>query len=332
MENYKIIKELGHGMFGTVYKIEYKNKYFAMKIEHVLDEDKEKNIKSPVWRELDFSEKFARKHKDQFMQMYYYDFIDNCDHKQKYSVDLKNFDKYHKDKIINLSRSKTCVRKVYELIDGNVRDLIPKLNLKQIYSFILQLAIIVKTLEKNNYIHGDFHSGNIGYIETNKQYIKYGKKKIPTYGYIYKAIDLGSILHPKYKLSKRDKKWYKDLYKRELISPLRTSLIDDNKFWDFIENNNIKLNFKKDMMKFKKSKLYDNINKLFPEIKNDEMKFNLCDILFTQDFQKLILGNHFKNIIEHKLYISIPDIMYLFKINFNTDKIIDYFLMKISLN
>ena len=330
---YKIIEELGHGMFGTVYKIKYKDKYFAMKIEHILDEDKDKNIVSPIWRELDFSETFAKKYRDQFMQMYYYDFIDSCVHKQEYSVNLNNFDKYHKNKIIKLSKSKTCVRKIYELLDGTVKDLIPKLNNKQIYSFILQIAIIVKTLEKNKYIHGDFHSGNIGYIKTIKEYIKYGKKKIPTYGYIYKAIDLGSVMHPKYKLSRREKKWYNDLFKKELISPLITSLIDQTEYWDYVDNNNIKINIKKDLQKFKKSSLYKNISDLFPDMKNDELndelKFNLADIIYTEDLQKLILGKFYKYTINYKLYIDIFDIIFMYKCNFNTDKIIDYFLRKI---
>lgn len=327
--NYEIIAELGHGMFGTVYKIKYKDKYFAMKIEHILDSDKEKNIKSSIWRELVFSEKFANKYRDQFMQMYYYDFIDSCDHKQEYSVNLNNFDKYHKNKIIKLSKSKTCVRKIYELLDGTIKDLIPKLNIKQIYSFILQIAIIIKTLEKNKYIHGDFHSGNIGYIKTDKEYIKYGKKKIPTYGYIYKAIDLGSVMHPKYKLSKRYKKWYNDLFKRELISPLITSLVDQTEYWDYIDNNNIKLKFKNDFKKFKKSYLYKNITDLFPDIKNDDFKFNLADIIYTEDFQKLILGKSYKYTINYKIYIDIFDIIFMYKCNFNSDKIIDYFLRKI---
>jgi hypothetical protein len=326
---YKIIEELGHGMFGTVYKIKYKDKYFAMKIEHILDSDKEKNIKSSIWRELDFSEKFAKKYRDQFMQMYYYDFIDSCEHKQEYSVNLNNFDKYHKNKIIKLSKSKTCIRKIYELLDGTIKDLIPKLNIKQIYSFILQIAIIIKTLEKNRYIHGDFHSGNIGYIKTDKEYIKYGKKKIPTYGYIYKAIDLGSIMHPKYKLSKRDKKWYNRLFKSELISPLITSIVDQTEYWDYVDNNNIKTNLNKDIQKFKKSSLYKNINDLFPDINNDELKFNLADIIYTEDFQKLILGKNYKYTINYKIYIDIFDIIFMYKCNFNTNKIIDYFLRKI---
>ena len=327
---YEIVDELGNGMFGTVYKIEYKNKYFAMKIEHVLNDDITKNIKSQQWREIDFAEKFAKKHQDQFMQLYHYDFIENCTHKQKYPVDLKNFDKYHRNKIIKLSKSKTCIRKIYELIDGNVKDIINKLDYKQIYSFIIQIAIIIKTLEQNRYIHGDFHSGNIGYIKTDKKYIKYNKLKIPTFGYIFKAIDFGSIMHPKYKLSKNDKVWYKDLYKRELISPLITSLINQDAYWDYLDNNNIKLNFKKDIKKLEKENIFDIVRLQFIDIKQKEYIFNITEILYPQEFQQIILGKYYTKTIEPKLYIDILDIIYLYKINFNTDKIIDYFMLKLS--
>ena len=191
---YDIIDELGNGMFGTVYKIKYKNNYFAMKIEHILDEDITKNIRSQQWREIDFSNNFGKKYKDQFIQLYYYEFDNSCKHIQKYPVNLKNFDKKNRDKIIKLSRSKTCIKKIYELVDGNVKDLLPNLNFKQIYSFILQVSIIVDILQKARYIHGDFHSGNIGYIKTDKEFIKYKNLKIPTFGYIYKAIDYGSVM------------------------------------------------------------------------------------------------------------------------------------------
>ena len=198
---YDIIDELGNGMFGTVYKIKYKNNYFAMKIEHILNEDIIKNIKSQQWREIDFINKFGKKYKDQFIQLYHYDFIQECNHIQKYPVNLKNFDKKNRDKLIKLSKSNTCIRKIYELVDGNVKDLLPKLNIQQIYSFIIQVSIIVDILQKSKYIHGDFHSGNIGYVKTDKQFIKYKNIKIPIFGYIFKAIDYGSIMHPKYKLN-----------------------------------------------------------------------------------------------------------------------------------
>jgi serine/threonine protein kinase len=327
--NYTIISELGHGMFGTVYKIKYKDKYFAMKIEHVLDTDNTKDIKSAVWREIDFMENFARKHRDQIMQMYHYDFMDSCEHTQKYSNDLKNFDKYNQNKMKNLAKSKTCIRKIYELLDGKVQDIIYNLTSEQIYSFIVQIALIVKTLEKAKYIHGDFHSGNIGYIKTNQKYIKYGKLKIPTFGYIYKAIDLGSIMHPTYKLSNREKKWYKNLYKRELISSLITSLINQEAYWDFVDENNIKLNLKKDMDKIKKSKVYNTINTLFPDIKNEEYKFNLIEIMYPDKFQQIMFGKKYTNTLKHILYIDIFDIIFMYKCNFNCDKIVEYFYEKL---
>lgn len=326
---YDIIDELGNGMFGTVYKIKYKNKYFAMKIEHISDDDKIKNIKSQQWREIDFLENFAKKYKDQFMQLYHYDFIENCDHIQKYAVNLKYFEKYDRNKIIKLSKSKTCIRKIYQLIDGTVKELINKLDQNQIYSFILQVAIIIKILEKNGYIHGDFHSGNIGYIKTNKKYIKYNKLKIPTFGYIYKAIDFGSIMHPKYKLSKNNKIWYKNLFKKELISPLITSLINSEEYWDYIDNNNIKLNFSKYIKKLEKTNIFNIVSLQFPDITKKEFIFNIIEILYPTEFQKIILGKKYIKTIKPILHINILDIIYMFKINFNTDKIINYFMLKL---
>jgi len=329
---YKIIEELGKGMFGTVYKIKYKDKYFAMKIEHILEEDKEKNIKSSVWREIDFMTKFAKKYKDQIMQMYHYDFVDNCNHVQEYTVNLKNFEKYHRDKFIKLSKSKTCIRRIYELIDGNVKDIISTLSIEQIYSFIIQIAIIVQILEKNKYIHGDFHSANIGYIKTDKKFIKFGRLNIPTFGYIFKAIDLGSVMNPKYKLSKRDKIWYKDLFKRELIAPLTTTLINSNKFWDYVDNNNIKLNLQKDIKKFEKSNLYNLLKMQFTDINDKYRLFNICEFLYPYQFQKLILGKKYIDGLEPHLYIDLMDLIYIYKINFNTNLVIDYFYKKLLLN
>jgi hypothetical protein len=274
--------------------------------------------------------KFAPKYKNQIMQLISYDFVKSCDHKQKHSVNLQNFDKYHRDKIIKLNKSKVCIRKIYELVDGSVKDIISKLSLEQIYSFIIQVAIIIKILEKAKYVHGDFHSANIGYIITDKKFIKYGKLKIPTFGYIFKAIDLGSILHPKYKLSKRDKLWYKGLFKRELISPLITSLIDSTKYWDYVDNNNIKLNLKNDIKKFKKSNLYKIISLQLSDIKRDDYLFNICDFLYPYQFQKLILGKKYIDRLEPKIYISILDLIYLYKINFNSDMIIKYFYEKLN--
>jgi hypothetical protein len=110
----EIIKEIGNGMFGTVYKIKKDNKYYAMKIEHILETDLKKNLESPQWREIDFATKMNSKYPYQFIKLYDYEFIEDCDHKQKYSVDLKEFAKYHRDKINKLAKSKYCIKKIYE--------------------------------------------------------------------------------------------------------------------------------------------------------------------------------------------------------------------------
>ena len=126
----EIIKELGNGMFGTVYKVKKDNKYYAMKIEHILKDDVEKNLGSPQWREIHFITKMNSIFPDQFIKLYEYEFIEDCDHVQKYSVDIKEFPKYHQNKIKKLAKSKVCIRKIYELVDGSVRDIIDSLDIK----------------------------------------------------------------------------------------------------------------------------------------------------------------------------------------------------------
>ena len=101
----EIINELGHGMFGTVYKIKKNNNYYAMKIEHVLESDKIKSITSPQWREIDFANKMNVKFPDQFIKLYEYKFIDDCKHVQKYSTNINEFAKYHRKNMENLAKS-----------------------------------------------------------------------------------------------------------------------------------------------------------------------------------------------------------------------------------
>jgi len=75
IKDYKIIKELGQGLFGTVYLVEKNGKNYALKVEHILEKDVEKNLRSPLWREIDFFSNFASKHKDQFIQLIEHDII-----------------------------------------------------------------------------------------------------------------------------------------------------------------------------------------------------------------------------------------------------------------
>jgi hypothetical protein len=323
----EIIKELGHGMFGTVYKIKKDNKYYAMKIEHILKEDVEKNLKSPHWREIHFITKMNSICPDQFIKLYDYEFIEDCDHVQKYSVDLKEFAKYHRDKINKLAKSKMCIRKIYELVDGSVRDIINILDEKQRYSMLAQLAGIINILEKNKYIHGDFHIGNIGYIKTDKKHIKILNHIIPTFGYIFKAIDYGSVMHPTYKLSKNNKTYYKNTFGTEFMSVIQTVMMEKEKFFNFAFHNKVKLDYKKNVKQIMNSDL-KNVLKEYTD--NKDFIFTLAEVLYPEIFQKIILGKHFTNIIPINLFFDPADFIYIITCDLDLNKIIEYYKMKIN--
>jgi hypothetical protein len=317
--NVKIIKELGYGMIGTVYKVKYNNKYYAMKIEHILHEDKE-NKNSSIWKENDFMEKIASKYKNQFVKMYKYEFIDKCEHVQKYSTDLKKMDEKNKNKLFKLAESKICIQRFYELLDGSAKSLISTLDQNQIYSFIVQVAYIVNILEKHEYLHGDLHLENIGYIKTTKKFIYCDKIKVPTHGYIFKAIDFGTIMHKKDFVNNY-------LFTKELKKPLLASLINFDKFWEYVDNNNIKIDYRH-FKNFKNWNISKGINDIFSEIK-DEHKVSILRILYPEQSQKLMLGNKYTKTFSPILYVDIWDIIFIYKCNFNSQKIFDYFLEKL---
>ena len=324
----EILEELGYGMVGTVYKVKYKNKFYAMKIEHILDEEKNKDIKYSTWQEIDFMENFASQYSNQFIKMYAYEFVDNCTHSQKYTKNIENINQYLKNKFKTISQSSTCIKKYYELLDGSVEDLIKSLNKNQIYSFIIQTAIIVKILEKNGYVHGDLHCRNIGYIKTTQQFITYNNINIPTFGYIYKAIDFGTIMNNKYILNDFQTKNYNSLFKKELSKPLISLLVNFDNFYDYVGDNNIRLDYRR-IKFFNKSNLSNDMFNLFKKIK-EEYQFYIIKIFYPEHFQRLVLGKFYTKTFEPKLYIDGIDIIYLYEVDFDSDKIFNYFMNKIK--
>lgn len=324
----EIIKELGHGMYGTTYKIKENGKYYALKIEHILESDLKETLKSPQWREIYFAKHMNKLYKDQFMKLYSYEIIEKCDHKQKYTIDMKHIDKYFKNKFDKLAKSKYCIQKKYELIDGTIKEIISKLNEREKYSILAQLAGIVKIMEKHKYLHGDFHSGNMGYIKTNKKYVTILGNKIPTYGYIVKAIDYGSVLHKSFTLTANEKNDYKKRLNKEFISVMNTVMIDRTNFFDYADANSIKLIYNKDKEKILNSELKSLVTKY---TNNPDIMFVLADILFQNEFQKIILGKKYKHYIEVSNYYNDIDIIYFAENNFVLDKIIKYCLIKLSI-
>ena len=171
IDDYKIIKELGSGVFGTTYLVKKGNKEYALKIEKILEKDIKEDLSSPVWREINFAKNLGDLYPNQFMKLYDYDIIDTCSHKQKYPDYIKYFNKELQDSLAEKVQSTYCSRKVYSLIDITLADVIKKIrDQNQIYSIIIQICYIVYLMNKHGYTHNDTHSGNIG--------IKYTKKKI----------------------------------------------------------------------------------------------------------------------------------------------------------
>jgi serine/threonine protein kinase len=328
LSDYKIIKELGYGIYGTVYLISVpkNNNHYALKIEHIEKKDIKPNPKSFLWREINFYKKFAPKYPNQFIQMYEYDFINNCIHEQKYAYSKELFPIKTQIKLNKLAKSDYCVRKVFDLVDGDISNLIEKLTIKQIYSMIIQITWIINLLHTNNYTHGDFHVGNIGWIKTPKTAkISINNKRIPTYGYIYKLIDFGMIVN------KNDIKTQKELktFEKNLLLEKYHIIynLTDNKFNNYLKNYSIKWDYSKIYNEFKKTEQFKMI-KPFSDSKNIQMF--LFDILFPTEFQKMVLQENFKETIPRKTFIPLDDIIFFIKNYQNPKKIIKYFSEKIT--
>lgn len=324
IDNYKIIKTLGHGMSGTVYLVKKGNKKYALKIEHILEKDIKKSNKSLVWREIEFSIKFGNHHNDQFMKLVDYDIIDNCHHIQKYRFDLSYFPKNKQEEYKKLSQSKYCVRKVYTLIDTTLDKIIEKLTIKQIYSMIVQIAYALYLLHSNNYIHGDFHWENVGVIKTKNKFIKIFDHNVPTYGYIYQLIDYGSILNKKDIANKKEETRFNEVIGYELRTIKDFLMI--TKFWKEVRKYKINTPFKEFYKEFRKTEEYHLIKTI---TNNKYSQMYLFDILYAEKSQRMTLGNKFKKVMKVKLLIPLEDILYMVKYENNYKDMIDYFIDKL---
>lgn len=315
IDKYKIIKEIAHGMFGTVYLVKKDNKKYAMKIEKVLKKEiNPNNKKSKLNNEIKFMKSIVSKHPTQFTQLLEYDIVKDCKHIQQYAYDPSIFHP-KKQKILNdLQKSKYCIRKIYTLVDNNLKNIIESLTVKQMYSMIIQLYYALYILYSKGYVHGDFHMGNIGVIKTKIKHINIFNNKIQTFGYIYKLIDYDDIKHIKSNTPN---------YDIESIKYFTTNTI----FWNYVRENNIVVNFDDVYELFKQTTEYDFI-KQFTNNKHDQMY--LFHIIYTDKHNQYIAGNN-APYIPINMLIPFEDILFLIQNCKNVIMIVNYFTKKLIL-
>lgn len=332
IDKVKVLRELGHGIIGTVYLVSYRGKEYALKIEHILKEDIE-DKSSPLWNEIRFAEDIANSNPEQFMILYNYDFIDNCQLKQEYAADLSFFPQLKQAYLKKLADSPLCVRKIYSLVDTTLDKLDLK-SLEERYSMIIQILYIIYLMEKKGYVHADLHPGNIGVIETKKKFINILGQKIPTFGKIYQAIDFGGVLNektlepektimglPETQRSVYD--WAKVGDKLGFVM----NMVDDSDLWKYVKKKEIRLNREKDEKKVLKAPEMKFIDGL---VDNETLKFELFRILFPEIFQKIVLGKNFDKVREWVFKIPIEDLI-LFFIHFEDTKLlIEYFISRLN--
>jgi hypothetical protein len=188
------------------------------------------------------------------------------------------------------------------------------------------MTFIINLLHKNNYVHRDLHSGNIGVVKTNQKFIKIVDKNIPTCGYIYKPIDYGLVINKKNLKNKNEENIFNMWMKDEL--PMLIYIFTKTKFWDMVDKKKINIpKFNKTYDEFKKFDEY-NFIKLLTNNKYSQMY--LFEVIYPENWQRLLLGSKFKKFIPVHLLIPIEDIIMFVKLDNDYLNIINYFIFALE--
>ena len=271
-----IIKELGYGLYGTTYLAKYYNKLYAVKIQHILEKDIDKNYNNMIWREISLYNYINKLNKDEqlfFTKLYDYSIYNDCTHKLKRDGLTKSHPNYKK--IMKLAQSQHCIKYFTEYKGKYTLDSFlekNKISSKLAYSFALQIAKIMLILYKGGYSHNDMHFGNIMVTKTSKKYFTLNDKNIPYCGYILSSIDYGEVLHKKFSVKYNN---YNKLF------------IEDRKKWLYYEYNGSVFRlfnndglFVKDYKKQKKKLPWES------KINRQDMLFKKIIISYTELFNK----------------------------------------------
>ena len=336
---YKIIKQLGNGMFGTVYLVSHNNINYAYKIEHILSSEYKNYKNSNSNDEIEFSIKFANNYPNQFIQLKDYDFIKECIHKQRYSMKLtkKTFGKEIVSSFKKIAKSPYCCRKIYTLVDTSLDKLkdFHKFNHNQLYSMLIQLYYGLYLMHSHGYIHSDLHPGNIGIVNTTETYITILNKKIPTYGRIYKIIDYGILLlESKYKKTKKLKQFYENA-ELTVVRQIRnfTNLLVYNK--SLIKIQKIfykhKIQQKDFNISYEEFKKFDEFKIISKYTDDSIIQLFLLNILYPELYKDIMFTTKFKQNIKPELTLPLEDILFIIQSDTNLLKLIHYFSDKIRI-
>ena len=251
----KKIKELGAGVFGTAYLVELDGKKYVLKTQKILSSHKKKKFKYDLWREMDFFEyvnKLPNNESIFFMKLIDYQIYNKCEHIQKRDFKLTGKGKWM-NKLKKLDKSTWCIDQLVEYKGETLNYFLTKnpITKKQIYSFIIQLCIIGKILQKGGYLHDDLHLDNITIQKTNNKFLQYKKLKIPTYGYRISVIDYGFVINNKYKHTNKAFKKYPIEYSmwHDILLVIFVILSNFNKYF-------VNCIHKKQKLPWQKNKLY----------------------------------------------------------------------------
>lgn len=185
---YKVIRELGYGVTGTVFLVTNKKKQkYVLKIKKIRKEDI--NI-SHTKNLIYFASNLAIKYPNNLSYMIDSGIINECTHSQKKPEFILN--KEMMNDWNKTQESTYCFIEVYNYIKGNTIDHFMG-NQNQNISLFMQMIYISYLIHKLGYVHMDMHFGNLMGYNTKEKYINILGYKVPTYGIMVSAIDYGEI-------------------------------------------------------------------------------------------------------------------------------------------
>jgi serine/threonine protein kinase len=307
MIKYNIIKELGHGTYGTTYEVEYNNERFALKKQKVLEKDIN-NKESNIWKELKFYkwiEKLDKNDKKFFMRLHKWNFDNSCTLNQQRTI--------HNDYLKELDKSKHCMNLLLDLKEGNLNQLNLNLNLNydEKKSLLIQILYIIYLLRKDKWIHGDIHPANICYTKIDyekniKICINNKSYQFKSYGYQFSLIDYGTCVNRKNLKKQKELKDFDKLFKMnfDLWCFIEDFALNNYQNGILIRQQKINLNkFHKDLL----YNVYKNQKILYEKIKHvmsNEIK--LFEQFEKNQYKKELSYNfsQFVQIYDVKLYYN----------------------------